>query len=147
MINEKLLNKLKLLAPNATFPAPFAQNFNVEIVKFQEESAHANVIVDESWTNPFGIAHGGFLFTLLDEILGTACCSILTRPIYSDVKSLSTTNHDIFFHAPAMPGDQLIIKGNVTSARKNMIFVEGKIENSNTTQLIAESKGIWFIKR
>ena len=37
-------------------------------------------------------------------------------------------------------------KSKVVSCRKNMIFVEGSIENENKI-LIAESKGIWFIKR
>ena len=59
---------------------------------------------------------------------------------------MSTTNHDIFFHSPAKPNDKLIIKANVVSCRKNMVFVEGKIEKDNQT-LVAESKGIWFIKR
>ena len=61
---------------------------------------------------------------MLDEILGTACCSILMQPLYADTKSLSTTNHDIFFHSPAKPGEKIMIKGCVKSARKNIIFVD-----------------------
>ena len=132
MIDEKLFEQLKLLAPQATFPAPFAQKFNLEIVEFREGHAHAEVIVDKTWTNPFGIAHGGFLFTMLDEILGTACCSILMKPLYADAKGLSTTNHDIFFHSPAKPGDKLLIKGRITSTRKNLIFVEGHINQQKS---------------
>ena len=147
MIDEKLFEQLKAAAPHATFPAPFAQKFNIEITEFREGYAHAEVTVDESWTNPFGIAHGGFLFTMLDEILGTACCSVLMQPIYADTKFLSTTNHDIFFHTPAKPGDELLIKGRVISARKNLIFVEGHIEQKKSGVLVAESKGIWFVKR
>ena len=147
MIDEKLFEQLKLAAPQATFPAPFAQKFNLDILEFREGHAKAEAIVDETWTNPFGIAHGGFLFTLLDEILGTACCSVLMQPIYADTKSLSTTNHDIFFHSPAKPGDKLLIKGRITSARKNMIFVEGHIAQKDSAVLVAESKGIWFVKR
>ena len=62
------------------------------------------------------------------------------------MKTLSTTNHDIFFHSPAKPKDKLTIKARVISCRKNMVFVEGHIEKEDKT-LIAESKGIWFIKR
>ncbi|MBT6869923.1 MAG: hypothetical protein HOA66_00545, partial [Candidatus Marinimicrobia bacterium] len=58
MIDEKLFEQLKAAAPHATFPAPFAQKFNIEITEFREGYAHAEVTVDESWTNPFGIAHG-----------------------------------------------------------------------------------------
>ena len=132
--------------PNAIFPAPFAQIFNLHFTKLEEGRVHAEVIVDKSWTNPFGIAHGGFLFSILDEALGTSACLALDKSIYNDVKALSTTNHDIFFHSPAKPEDKLIIKARVVSCRKNMIFVEGHIEKEDKT-LVAESKGIWFIKR
>ena len=138
--------KLKQQYPNATFPAPFAQIFNIHFAKLDEGSAQGEVIVDNAWTNPFGIAHGGFLFSILDEMLGSAACSILNKPIYKNVKALSTTNHDIFFHSPAKPNDKLIIKAHVVSCRKNMVFVEGSINKEDGT-LVAESKGIWFIKR
>ena len=147
MIDEQLFEQLKAAAPHAIFPAPFAQKFNLDITEFREGHTHAEVTVDETWTNPFGIAHGGFLFTILDEILGTACCSVLMKSIYADAKALSTTNHDIFFHSPAKPGDKLLIKGRIISARKNMIFVEGHIEQKDLGLLVAESKGIWFVKR
>ncbi len=147
MIDQELFENLKKATPHAEFPAPFAQQFNMEFIEFREGHAHAKVTVDKAWTNPFGIAHGGFLFTMLDEILGTACCSMLIQPIYADIKALSTTNHDIFFHSPAKVGNTLIIKGRVLSARKNMIFVEGHIEQEDGGRLVAESKGIWFVKR
>jgi acyl-CoA thioesterase len=147
MIDEQLFQQLKTAIPHAIFPAPFAQMFNLDIIEFREGHAHAEVTVDKTWTNPFGIAHGGLLFTMLDEILGTACCSVLMKPIYADAKGLSTTNHDIFFHSPAKPDNKLLIKGRITSARKNMIFVEGHIEQKDSGLLVAESKGIWFVKR
>jgi len=138
--------KIQQRYPQAKFPAPFAKMLGIHFTKLKDGSAEAKITVDKAWTNPFGIAHGGFLFTILDETLGSAACSILDKEIYNDVKALSTTNHDIFFHAPAIPGDQLIIKSRVVSNRKNMIFVEGTIQKKDNT-LIAESKGIWFIKR
>ena len=96
MKNEKL-NYLNNKYPDAVFPAPFAQKFNLNFTKLEQGSAHAEVVVDKTWTNPFGIAHGGFLFSILDEVLGSSACSVLDKPIYNDVKALSTTNHDIFF--------------------------------------------------
>ena len=143
------MNKKELLQkryPKATFPAPFAQMFNINFTNLGDGKAEAEVVVNKLWTNPFGIAHGGFLFSILDETLGSAACSALEKSIYKDVKFLSTTNHDIFFHSPAKPKDKLIIKARVVSCRKSMLFVEGYIEKKDKT-LIAESKGIWFIKR
>tara|TARA_Y100000996_G_scaffold336759_1_gene273409 strand:- start:54 stop:494 length:441 start_codon:yes stop_codon:yes gene_type:complete len=146
MIDKKLFDSLKKLLPNGKFPAPFVTKFNLKITKFKRGYSEASVIVPSDCTNPFGIVHGGFLFTLLDEILGSACCSMLTDKIYSNMKAMSTTNHDIFFHSPALVNDNLIISANVISARKNMIFVEGNIKRFDGA-LIAQSKGIWFIKR
>ena len=139
-------DKLQKQYPNAIFPAPFIQIFDINFIKLEEGIAHSKVVVDKAWTNPFGIAHGGFLFSILDETLGSAACSVLDKTIYQDVKALSTTNHDIFFHSPAKPEDLLIIKAQVVSCRKNMIFVKGHIEKEDKT-LVAESIGIWFIKR
>ena len=138
--------KLQQQYPNATFPAPFAETFNIKFTKLNAGKAEGKVIVNNNWTNPFGIAHGGFLFSILDETLGSAACSVLNKPIYKDIKALSTTNHDIFFHSPAFPNDKLTVKAHVVSSRKNMLFVEGSIYKEVST-LVAKSKGIWFIKR
>ena len=72
---------------------------------------------------------------------------MLANPIYKDMKSLSTTNHNIFYHSPALPDDNLVISGRVLTAIKNMIFVEGHIEKKHDKRLIADSKGTWFVKR
>ena len=145
-MNDDKKKYLQQRYPNAKFPAPFAKMLGIHFTKIEDGFVESKVTVDKAWTNPFGIAHGGFLFTILDETLGSASCSILDQKIYHDVKALSTTNHDIFFHSPARPNDELIIKAQVISCRKNMIFVEGNIKKNNEV-LIAESKGIWFIKR
>jgi len=146
MIDKKLFDSLKKMTPNAKFPAPFVRKFDLEIITFKRGYSQGSIIVPANCTNPFGIVHGGFLFTLLDEILGSACCTMLSDKIYKNMKSMSTTNHDIFFHSPAFENDNLIISANVVSARKNMIFVEGNIKR-NDDDLIAQSKGIWFVKR
>ena len=62
-----LRNKLQKQYPGATFPAPFAQIFGIKFTKLEEGISEAEVTVDSSWTNPFGIAHGGLLFSILDE--------------------------------------------------------------------------------
>ena len=79
---KNLKNKLEKRYPNARFPAPFAQMFGINFTKIEEGVAHAEVTVNSSWTNPFGIAHGGLLFSILDETLGSAACSVLNAPIY-----------------------------------------------------------------
>ena len=46
--------------------------FDINFIKLEEGIAHSEVVVDKAWTNPFGIAHGGFLFSILAISLITA---------------------------------------------------------------------------
>lgn len=147
MIDKKLVEMIHARFPGGKFPAPFARQFDLDFTTMEKGSVHAEVTVGEDWCNPFGQAHGGFLFTLLDEILGTGASTMLLDPIYDDVKSMLTTNHEIYFHAAAVPGDQLVVSSSVISARKSIIFMEGRIERKDNQQLIATSKGMWYIIR
>ena len=61
-------------------------------------------------------------------------------------KKIDNLSHPLLGSLLEIPKDKLIITASVVSCRKNMIFVEGNIKNTNQT-LIAESKGIWFVKR
>ena len=146
-MNNENLNYIKNKYPGVIFPAPFAQMFNINFVKISEGHAHANIVVDKLWVNPFGIAHGGFLFTLLDEVLGMAALSIMDKPFYQDIKSHTTINHEIQFIGPAKLNETIIISSKIKSARKNIIFMRGKIRAKDDDRYIASSNGIWFIKR
>ena len=147
MINKELIKKIKKMTPEAIFPAPFVRNFNATFTVFQEGKAEAEITVKKEYTNPFGIAHGGFLFTLLDEVLGMAAFSIMDKPFYQDIKSHTTINHEIQFIGPAKLNETIVISSNIKSARKNIIFMEGEIRAKDNNKYIASSKGIWFIKR
>lgn len=147
MIDNRLREKIHARFPKGVFPAPFAKQFDLEFTLFEKGAAAAEVTVTDDWCNPFGHAHGGFLFTLLDEILGTGASSVLDEPVYADVKYMLTTNHEIYFHAPAVPGNKLVVSSSVISARKGIIFMEGQIRNKEDDQLIATSKGMWYIVR
>ena len=42
---NNLKNKIQERYPNATFPAPFAQTFNIRFIKLEEGLAQSQVIV------------------------------------------------------------------------------------------------------
>ena len=147
MINKELIKKIKKITPNAIFPAPFVRNFDTTFTVFQEGKVEAEITVKKEYANPFGIAHGGFLFTLLDEVLGMAALSIMDKPFYQDIKSHTTINHEIQFIGPAKLNETIIISSKIKSARKNIIFMRGKIRAKDDDRYIASSNGIWFIKR
>ena len=64
MNNKK--DKLQRRYPNAIFPAPFAQMFDINFIKLEEGIAHSEVIVDKAWTNPFSY------FVLLINLLAVS---------------------------------------------------------------------------
>ncbi len=147
MLNKDLLDRIQKRFPEGIFPAPFARKLDLDFIEFTEGRVTAEVHVHSDQCNPFGIAHGGFLFTLLDEILGSGASSVLDAPVYNDARALTTTNHEIYFHSPARPGDTLTIRSKVISARKSIIFMEGTIRRKGTDDLIATSKGMWYVIR
>lgn len=52
----------------------YIKNMGIEFVELDSEHAVGKVFFDEKIQNPYGIAHGGFLFALADTVAGTAAC-------------------------------------------------------------------------
>ncbi len=147
MIDQKLYEKIQAKFPNGKFPAPFSQSLDIKLTRYLEGEVVAEVTVREEWLNPFGIAHGGFLFTLLDEILGAGAATVMDKTVYGDAKAMTTASHNIFFHAPAHPGATLMISANVLSARRTLITMEGQIRKKKDESIVATSKGLWYVIR
>jgi uncharacterized protein (TIGR00369 family) len=70
-----------------------------------------------------GIVHGGILATLLDEIMVWAC-AVQTR------KFGFCAEMTIRFQRPALPGDELVVEGELVANRRGKIF-EAKAEVRN----------------
>ncbi len=103
MIDQKLYEKIQAKFPHGKFPAPFSRSLDIQLTQYREGKVVAEVTVREDWLNPFGIAHGGFLFTLLDETLGAGAATVVDKPVYADARAMTTASHNIFFHSPAHP--------------------------------------------
>ena len=88
-------------------------------------------IHDIHLATPFA-AHGGSVAALIDATLGVACLS----QVCEELKVVSTVNLSMNFVAPALKGDVLKAEAAVIRAGKRILFVEGKVYNSEN-ELIA----------
>ena len=77
-------------------------------------------------------AHGGFLASIFDQIVGTAA---LSKAI-NDGKVVSTVELKMNFLKPAMLDDELLGEGRVINNGKRLYTVEGKIYNQKKELLL-----------
>lgn len=92
--------------------------------------------VTEKSLNPYGIAHGGFLFTLADSVAGL---TTVARRAYS-----VTLQSNIHYMKAAKLGDTLSVIGSCTHDGSRTKVVEVKIENQDK-QLLASASFTMFV--
>ncbi|CYW33393.1 Phenylacetic acid degradation-related protein [Streptococcus suis] len=92
--------------------------------------------VTEKSLNPYGIAHGGFLFTLADSVAGL---TTVVRGAYS-----VTLQSNIHYMKAAKLGDTLSVIGSCTHDGSRTKVVEVKIENQDK-QLLASASFTMFV--
>ncbi|AWL27030.1 PaaI family thioesterase [Streptococcus suis] len=92
--------------------------------------------VTEKSLNPYGIAHGGFLFTLADSVAGL---TTVARGAYS-----VTLQSNIHYMKAAKLGDTLSVIGSCTHDGSRTKVVEVKIENQDK-QLLASASFTMFV--
>lgn len=92
--------------------------------------------VTEKSLNPYGMAHGGFLFTLADSVAGLTA---VARGSYS-----VTLQSNIHYMKAAKLGDTLSVIGSCTHDGSRTKVVEVKIENQDK-QLLASASFTMFV--
>ncbi|HEL2219878.1 PaaI family thioesterase [Streptococcus suis] len=92
--------------------------------------------VTEKSLNPYGMAHGGFLFTLADSVAGL---TIVAGGSYS-----VTLQSNIHYMKAAKLGDTLSVIGSCTHDGSRTKVVEVKIENQDK-QLLASASFTMFV--
>ncbi|HFI0408835.1 TPA: PaaI family thioesterase [Streptococcus suis] len=92
--------------------------------------------VTEKSLNPYGMAHGGFLFTLADSVAGL---TTVAGGSYS-----VTLQSNIHYMKAAKLGDTLSVAGSCTHDGSRTKVVEVKIENQDK-QLLASASFTMFV--
>lgn len=101
----------------------------------KDGKARAEFTPEKSFEGYKDILHGGILSTLLDEAM---IKSILAKEILT-----VTSQIEVKFKRPAIIGEKLIIEGEITGERGQLILTEGKVFKEDGT-VIAEAKGKFF---
>lgn len=74
LTNREMNNteEMKTQLQEALGKSSFIKNMGLEITEIDENHAVGRVHFDEKIQNPYGTAHGGFLFALADTVAGSA---------------------------------------------------------------------------
>ena len=95
------------------------------------------MIVDQSHLNSGNFAHGGFLMSFLDNVMGNAAYKSFNN---SPCVTISMSTH---FTQSASLGDELIGQPIIEKQTKTLSFVKCQVFSSNN--LIVSGSGIWKI--
>jgi uncharacterized protein (TIGR00369 family) len=109
---------------------------HLEISYPAKGTAEASLVVDPRYAGWQGIAHGGLLSTVLDELMAHACIS-------SGAKTVTAEMTTRFLKAVPV-GTRVRITGTVTSERGRVVTTEGKLYDAEGS--IAAEATARFVK-
>ena len=96
---------------------------NYQIVKYEPGDVIVSTEVTETALNPYGNAHGGFLYTLCDAVAG--------RVVFSQGVAAVTLQSNINYIQGARLHDTLYIHGKSVHAGKNTQVAQLEVRNQD----------------
>ncbi|HEL1643592.1 PaaI family thioesterase [Streptococcus suis] len=124
----KVLDKLNL--------QPITVLDDYQATMLNEKEVLLTTKVTEKSLNPYGMAHGGFLFTLADSVAGLTTVASGSYSV--------TLQSNIHYMKAAKLGDSLSVIGSCTHDGSRTKVVEVKIENQDK-QLLASASFTMFV--
>ncbi|WP_029742299.1 PaaI family thioesterase [Streptococcus suis] len=124
----KVLDKLNL--------QPITVLDDYQATMLNEKEVLMTTKVTEKSLNPYGMAHGGFLFTLADSVVGLTTVASGSYSV--------TLQSNIHYMKAAKLGDTLSVIGSCTHDGSRTKVVEVKIENQDK-QLLASASFTMFV--
>ena len=112
----------------------FVNNNGYTVIKVEEHYCEMEALITDVSKNPFGIAHGGFIFGLADTAAGIAAMT--------DERVAVTINSSIDYLKPGK-GDKLIAKASVVKSGKSISVVDVFIYDSGL-ELISKAVVTYF---
>ena len=103
-----------------------------------DEGVEAAYIVPESYEGAPGLAHGGILATLLDEVMCMTAYAKLGSPVV-------TGELTIRYERPVPVGEPVVVRGWITETKGRSAFIEGRIRlASQGPEDAAQARGRFF---
>lgn len=117
---------------------PFAEKMGLELIEIDEGYSRVKMKFTSEMENIFGMAHGGAVFSLLDEAFETASNSHGTVAVALNV---NTT-----YHAPPLRGDTLIAEAKEIhkTGRTGSYYITVK---NQAGELIASCQALAYRKK
>ena len=94
---------------------------DVEFLTFEKGNVVIRTIVHEDDLNPYDVAHGGYLFTLCDDVAGLVG--------YTTGDHVVTQNASISFIASAPKAETIIIEGKIVHKGRYSRLVDVTVKN------------------
>jgi uncharacterized protein (TIGR00369 family) len=95
----------------------------------ESDSIYLSFTALESFTNPTGNVHGGFITAMLDETMGSAIVGLTEARFLPATISMSTD-----FLKPVLVG-KIFGEGHITAMGSSSAFLEGKLTDSDGNTL------------
>ena len=111
---------------------------NYEIVTYEPGKTVIRSVVSENGLNPYGMAHGGFLYTLCDYTAGITAYSLGSVSV--------TLQSNINYIKASYKGDILCIEGICIHNGKTTKVIETKIRNENNEIICSASFTMYHVK-
>ncbi|SRR5579884_244866 len=118
-------------------PPPFWELLGMEVTEMDEGYAKLAMPFDEKLTQPYGLVHGGALFSLADSAAAVAIGSV----VGSD-KKFVTIEMKINFLLPVRDG---MMEAEARIIRKGKRIIPVEIDVSNRERLIAKATTTYII--
>lgn len=96
--------------------------------------AETSVEIPESFQGWQGIAHGGIISALLDEVCAQACMGCGLKVVTSELK--------LRYRAPVPTGSTVTVTGEIVGERRRLVELRGRVELDG--RLMAEADIVMF---
>ena len=115
----------------------FISNNNFELLEVEEgKSAVIKANITESSLNPYGIAHGGFIFGLGDTSMGVVARTTGRKAV--------TLSANITYLKPST-GEYLIAKSEIIKDGKTTCFIRSNIYNDKDVLVASMDSNYYYI--
>lgn len=101
-----------------------------------ETGCRTDLTLDARFQGWDGVAHGGILCTILDEVMAWA---VIGRDVWG-----VTARMTVAFRRPVPVGRALRAEGTVTQAARRLFRTEGRILDAKTGEVLASSEGAYI---
>ncbi len=124
---------------NHPAPGPLAQLLGIERETLAAGRASFRLVVTADHMNPYGVVHGGVLYSMVDYALGAALTSELDRR-----ERCATLEMKINYLAP-VSGGELRAEAHVVDRTKRIGVMESRVF-ADGKRLVAVATGTFYIK-